>query len=214
MSSELILQLREGNLLTVTINRPEKANSLTREMLGVLCDMFHAAACDEELRAVVITGAGGRVFCAGADLDTLYDEQDGPDLWAEMPQSLRAIPALTIAAVNGPCMGGGLSLALGCDIRVGVPQAKIGYPVLKNNVLPSQVDVDKMSNLIGHGRASSILLGGRTVTSDEAVAWGLIDHQTSRDRLNDYCREVAASALASKAGHLARLKSMLKENSS
>lgn len=209
MSDELIKLQRSDRVLAITINRPEKANSLTPEMLALLQHAFRDASKDNDLRAVVITGAGGRVFSAGADLTTLHEEQGGPDLWAETPKALRNIPVLTIAAINGPCMGGGLSLALSCDIRIAVPEAKFAYPVLKNNVLPGQHDVDKLSNLIGHGRASTILLGGKKVTAEEAEDWGLVDCLATRETLHEFIQQLSAAAIASDGDHLKTLKSML-----
>ena len=214
MSDPLILTQRDGGLLTVTINRPGKANSLTTEMLVALRDIFDDAAQDDALRALVITGAGDRVFCAGADLNTLYDEQDGPDPWEDMARALHGLRILTVAVINGPCMGGGLTLALGCDIRISAPEARFAYPVLKNNVLPGQYDVDKLQALIGPGRSAAILLGGDVVSAEDANAWGLVDRLTPRDALMDACRGLCATALSADGAHLKTLKSMLKGGSS
>ncbi|MCP9483294.1 enoyl-CoA hydratase/isomerase family protein [Shimia sp. CNT1-13L.2] len=208
--TDLIQTTREGALLIVTINRPDKANSLTTEMLVVLRDVFRGAAEDANLRAVLITGTGGRVFCAGADLNSLHDKQDGPDPWDEMARALHAVPMLTIAAINGPCMGGGLTLALGCDIRVCVPEARFSYPVLKNNVLPGRYDVDRLQALIGAGRSATILLGGDSVMADEAIAWGLADRMVDRGALEQTCRDLSATACAADRTHLKTLKSMLR----
>ncbi len=208
--SALIQTLREGTLLTVTINRANKANALTTEMLVALRDIFRATAHDDTLRAVLITGAGGRVFCAGADLNTLYDETAGPDPWDEMAHALRAVPVLTLAAINGPCMGGGLTLALGCDIRIAVPKARFSYPVLKNSVLPGQYDVDRLRALTGPGRSAAILLGGDVVNAEEAALWGLVDRLIPQSNLIDTCRDLCATALAADGAHLKTLKSMLK----
>ncbi|WP_170427273.1 enoyl-CoA hydratase/isomerase family protein [Ruegeria arenilitoris] len=209
---DLILTQTEGACLTVTINRPQKANSLTPEMLVVLTRIFQDAAQNGQLRAVVITGAGGRVFCAGADLNTLYEETDGPDLWRDMARALHAIPVMTMAAVNGPCMGGGLTLALGCDIRVCVTEARFSYPVLKNNVLPGQYDVDRLQALVGPGRSAAILLGGDTVSAPDAFAWGLVDYMVANDALEETCRTLCATALAASSTHLKTLKAMLGRN--
>ena len=205
-----ILQQRDGACLTIAINRPEKANALTTDMLNALRDAFREAADNANLRAVILTGAGERVFCAGADLNALNDQQGDPDPWTEMADALAGIPVLTIAAINGPCMGGGLTLALGCDVRIGVPEARFAYPVLKNNVLPGQYDVDGLHDLIGPGRSSAMLLGGDVVTSADAVTWGLVDRLTSRDNLQQTCSDLCATALASDGTHLKALKSMLK----
>lgn len=207
--TDLIRTKREGALLTVTINRPDKANSLTTDMLLSLRDIFRAAASDDRLRAVLITGAGERVFCAGADLNTLYDDPDGPDPWDEMARALHAVPVPTIAAINGPCMGGGLTLALGCDMRLAVHEARFSYPVLKNNVLPGQYDVDRLQDLIGSGRSAAILLGGETVSSGDAVAWGLVDRLVPRNELIQACHDRCTTALNSERTHLMKLKSML-----
>ena len=212
--SDLILCQREGACLTVTLNRPQKANALTSQMLRDLRDAFLAAAQDETLRVVILTGAGERVFCAGADLTTLHDETDGPDPWEDMAQALRAIPVPTLAAINGPCMGGGLTLALACDMRICVDAARFAYPVLKNKVLPAQYDVDRLKALVGPGRAAAILLGGTTVSAAEAAAWGLVDLLVAGDVLAQTCHDLCAPALAADAAHLKTLKALLKKGPS
>ena len=209
--SEHILCHSDGACLTVTINRPQKANALTPEMLRALRDAFLSAARDETLRAVILTGAGERVFCAGADLTTLHDQTDGPDPWEDMALALRAIPVPTLAAINGPCMGGGLTLALSCDMRICVDAARFAYPVLKNNVLPAQYDVDRLKALIGPGRTAAILLGGTTVSAAEAVAWGLVDRLVAADQLAQTCQDLCAPALAADPAHLKTLKALLKK---
>lgn len=210
----LIQTRRESACLTVTINRPAKANALTHEMLETLRKIFHQAAGDDALRAIIITGAGQRVFCAGADLTTLYDKNDGPDLWKELAEALQAIPVLSVAAINGPCIGGGLTLALGCDIRICVPEAQFSYPVLKNNVLPGQYDINKLKALTGVGRSAAILLGGETLSSKDAVAWGLVDRLVPRNALEETCLNLCATAQAADGTHLKSLKAMLKGNAS
>lgn len=211
--NDLILCQRDGARLTVTINRPAKANSLTTEMLRALGEIFREAASVDELRAVIITGAGDRVFCAGADLTTLYDDQPGPDPWDEMAAALRGIPVLTLAAINGPCMGGGLTLALGCDIRVSVLDARFAYPVLMNNVLPGKHDVDRLQALIGPGRSAAILLGGDVVSATDAAAWGLVDRLVPRDALEDTCLGLCSAAISADGAHLKTLKTMLRSGS-
>ena len=98
MVDNLILQRRDKNILTVTVNRPQKANSLTNEMLDELAVIFNRAAADDNLLGVVVTGAGDRVFCAGADLSELVTGgEDTPDGWSRMAESLRKIPVMTVA---------------------------------------------------------------------------------------------------------------------
>lgn len=210
MADNLILQRRIKNILTVTVNRPQKANSLTNEMLDELAVIFNRAAGDDNLLGVVVTGAGDRVFCAGADLSELVTGgDDTPDGWSRMAESLRKIPVMTVALLNGHCMGGGLSLALGCDIRVSVPKARFAYPVFKNNVLPGQYDVNSLYSLIGKGRTSIILLGGQTIGSDEALHWGLVDRVLDFSEFNSESEKLFEIAKSSDRNHQVKIKSRI-----
>lgn len=211
MSSDLITHEFEDGVLTVTINRPAKANSLTHEMLRELASIFEAATTDEPLRALLITGAGDRVFCGGADLSSLYDDPgDGENPWELMSKSLLAIPVPTIAAINGPCIGGGMTLALGCDMRICVPDARFSYPVLKNNILPDQSDVDRMNDLIGTGRTSMILLGGDSVEAREACEWGLVDRVVERRNLAHVVQSLTEIAKDADQEHLQAMKTLIR----
>ena len=143
--TELVLAEQKGALLRLTLNRPEKANALNRAMRQALIDHLQAAAKDEALRALVITGTGIRAFCAGADLKEPGGL--GDETWETLAAALAGVPVLTVAAINGHCIGGGLTLALGCDLRLAVPQASFGYPVLRNKVLPGQIDAARLRAL-------------------------------------------------------------------
>ena len=116
----------------VTINRPDKANSLTGQMLGDLVTIMHDA---QEARALILT-ATGRVFSAGADLDEARAGLATSDLWEQLSSAIAALPGLTIAALNGTLAGGAMGMALACDLRIAVPTAKIFYPVMKLGLLP------------------------------------------------------------------------------
>ncbi len=192
----------------VTLNRPEKANALSRGMLAELVSAFRQAEADEDLRVLTITGAGERAFSGGADLSDLGRYQAGKDdgVWDELATTLMTLPVLTLALINGACIGGGHTLALGCDVRLGVPEAKFGYPVLRNGVFLGELEMAKMQRLIGPGRTSLLLLGGATVTAQEALNWGLIDRLVPRDRLGAEADALAATAIEADKTHLARLK--------
>ena len=160
---------RSGALLSITLNRPEKANALSKEMLYRLLDLFREAETDEALRVIILTGAGERVFCGGADLSQLEEMTSDPDekIWEDIAAVLAKVPAFTIAKINGACIGGGLSMALGCDIRVAVNEAVFAYPALKNGVFPSKEDCLRLRELIGPGRMSSILLGASRISASQ-----------------------------------------------
>ena len=215
-AEDLIITEIDAAVMTVTLNRPAKANALSTIMLRRLAEVFDEAEKNVDLRALLITGAGERAFCAGADLNELHSlseppEAGEPDIWTRMANSLRALPLLTIAVMNGTCMGGGLTLALGCDIRLAVPEARFQYPVLKNNVLPAQYDVNSLVHLAGPGRASAILLGGDKLSAEEALHWGLVDRLVDRAELMAAAYGLIETALESDPDHLSAIKSLIRE---
>jgi enoyl-CoA hydratase/carnithine racemase len=165
---------RTDDIWTVTINRPEKANSLTHKMLSELADIMEDA---QQARAVILTGQG-RVFSAGADLDEARAGLATSDIWERLSGAIAALPGLTIAALNGTLAGGSMGMALACDLRIAVPTAKFFYPVMKLGFLPQPSDPARMAALIGPARTKLILIGGQKIDAAEALAFGLIDRIT------------------------------------
>ena len=181
-----------SGLWLVTINRPEKANSLTHAMLTELAEIAEAA---KGAKALVITGEG-KVFSAGADLDEARAGLATSDVWERLSGAIAALPGLTIAALNGTLAGGAMGMALACDMRLSVQEAKFFYPVMKLGFLPQPSDPKRMSALIGPARAKLILMGGQKILADEALAFGLVDRLVARDELLDAARDIAAHTLA------------------
>ena len=186
------LQKEDNGLWLVTLNRPEKANSLTVEMLTQLCDIAEAA---HEARALVLTGAG-KVFSAGADLDAARAGLATSPLWERLSGAIAALPCLTLAALNGTLAGGANGMALACDMRIAVPGAKFFYPVMKLGYLPQRSDPGRMAALIGPARTKLILMGGQKITADEALAFGLIERIVAPEDLLQTARDIAADTLA------------------
>jgi len=182
----------EGDLWIVTLARPDKANSLTPEMLGELVRIARAA---QDARALILTGQG-RVFSAGADLDAARAGLATSPLWEELSGAIAALPGLTIAALNGTLAGGATGMALACDLRIAVPGAKFFYPVMKLGFLPQPSDPARLTALVGPARARLMLMAGQRWTADEALIFGLIDRITDADDLLPTARALAADALA------------------
>ena len=199
---------RDDGLWTLTLNRPEKANSLTAKMLEQLVNLLMEASVDPHLRALVITGAGDKVFSAGADLDAARAGLATSPLWEQVSGAVAALPCLTIAALNGTLAGGAFGMALACDIRIAVPQARFFYPVAKLGFLPQPSDPGRLVALMGPARAKLLLLGGQKFTADEALAFGLIDRIVLGAHLMDQTREIAADVLAGNPDVLTRIKAM------
>jgi enoyl-CoA hydratase/carnithine racemase len=199
---------KEGGLWTVTLNRPDKANSLTGEMLERLAEIAEAGAEDESLRALVLTGAGDRVFSAGADLEAAKAGLAVSPLWERMSGAIAALPCLTIAALNGTLAGGAFGMALACDIRIAVPGAKFFYPVAKLGYLPQPSDPGRLAALVGPARARMILLASQKIGADEALQWGLLDRIVAPDALLGAARDLAAAALEGNPDVLQQIKRM------
>ncbi len=192
---------------TVVINRPEKANSLTREMLMAIADHAEAASADDA-RAFVLRGAG-KMFSAGADLDEARAGLAVDPVWERVSGAVAALPCLTIAALNGTLAGGAMGMALACDLRICVPSAKFFYPVMRLGFLPQPSDPARMAALIGPSRAKMILMAGAKIEAEEALAWGLVDRIVAPDLLDEMIAGLTADASAAEATHVAGIKAMI-----
>ena len=183
---------RAGDVWTVTINRPDKANSLTHDMLSQLADIMERA---QAARVVILTGQG-KVFSAGADLDEARAGLARSDVWERLSGAIAALPGLSIAALNGTLAGGAMGMALACDLRVAVPAAKFFYPVMKLGFLPQPSDPARMAALIGPARAKLILMGGQKITAEEALGFGLVDRVVAAEDLMTHVHGLAVDTLA------------------
>ena len=200
--------VNEDGLWTVTLNRPDKANSLTAAMLSRLADVVMEATVDPHIRALILTGAGDKVFSAGADLDEARAGLAVSPVWEQVSGGIAALPCLTIAALNGTLAGGAFGMALACDLRIAVPQARFFYPVAKLGFLPQPSDPGRLVALMGPARAKLLLLGGQKFSADEALAFGLIDRITLPEHLIEQVRGIAEDALAGNPKVLHRIKAM------
>lgn len=198
---------RADGLWTVAIDRQDKANSLTRAMLEKIAETAEAAG-REGASAFVLTGQG-RVFSAGADLDEARAGLATDPVWERLSGAVAGLPCLTVAALNGTLAGGACGMALACDIRVAVPGAKIFYPAAKLGFLPQPSDPARLERLVGPARAKMILVAGQTVTTEEALAWGLVDRLVPAEDLPATVAALVAGALAAKPGLVPAIKAMM-----
>lgn len=171
---------RRERAAIVTLNRPDRRNALDRATVGELGRIGRELAQDSTVGAVVLTGAGDRAFCAGADLkerEGMSDDQVRAMLDAYRTEFawLGSSPFPVVAAINGAALGGGLELALACDLRVAVSTAVLGLPETSLAVIPGAGGTQRLPRLIGYARAAELILLGRRVTADEALALGLVN---------------------------------------
>ena len=193
-----------GGVWTLTLNRAEKANALSFEMLERIAEIASDA---KAARAVIITGAGG-VFSAGADLNAVKAGLATSDVWERVSGAIADLPGLTIAALNGTLAGGAFGMALACDIRLAVPTAKFFYPVMKLGYLPQPSDPVRMAALIGPPRTKMLLMAGQKITADDALNYGLIDRICAPDALISTAQALCKDICAAAPGHGAAIKAM------
>ncbi|WP_300011051.1 enoyl-CoA hydratase/isomerase family protein [uncultured Roseobacter sp.] len=195
---------RAGDVWTVTLNRPDKANALTEEMLTDLRDVMLSA---QDARAVILTGTG-KVFSAGADLDAARAGLATSPLWEELSTAVAALPGLSIAALNGTLAGGAMGMALACDMRISVATARFFYPVMKLGFLPQPSDPKRMAALIGPARTKLILMGGQKIDAEEALRFGLIDRIVTPDDLMTQALALTVDTVAAQPDLATQIKAM------
>ena len=197
MSAEVLLSREEEGVLTLTLNRPEVMNSLNFELLHRLREQVDQVRHRRDVRAVVVTGAGDKAFCSGADLK----ERAGlpPEKVKEFIFTIRnlftAIEQLgmpVIAAVNGVALGGGTELALACDIRIASATANMGLTETRLAIIPGAGGTQRLPRLIGRGKAKELIFTGRRVEAAEALQIGLVNRVVPPEALMDECRRMAA----------------------
>lgn len=199
------LDKSDTGIWTVTLNRPDKANSLTPEMLE---DLAQIALDAQSARGFILTGVG-KVFSAGADLDAAKAGLATSGVWEKLSSRIAALECMTIAALNGTLAGGAMGMALACDLRIAVPSAKFFYPVMKLGFLPQPSDPRRMAGLIGPARTKMILMSGQKITADVAYDYGLIDRIVEPDDLIQAAQDLLADSVSATAQHSAAIKAMI-----
>jgi methylglutaconyl-CoA hydratase len=177
---------RRGGVAVVTLARPDRLNALSRDALLEIGRIGRELASDSTLRAVLVTGEGDKAFCAGADLkerrgmnDDGVREQLG--LYRSELGWLDRSPVPVIAAINGVALGGGLELALLCDLRVAAPHAELGLPETGLGIIPGAGGTQRLPRLIGEARAKELILLGRKLGAAEALGFGLVNRVSPKD---------------------------------
>ncbi|MEJ5366038.1 MAG: enoyl-CoA hydratase [Desulfosoma sp.] len=197
MEQPVVLEERKDQTAILTLNRPEVMNSFNFAMLRGLKDKIEALRFDPEIRVVIITGAGDKAFCAGADLKeraTLSDIQVKEFIHTirNLFSAVEDLPKPVIAAVNGVALGGGTELALACDIRIAASTATMGLTETRLAIIPGAGGTQRLPRLVGRGKAKELIFTGRRVGAEEALQIGLVNSVVPPDKLMEACLEMAA----------------------
>jgi len=214
MSADILVN--RGPVATVTLNRPKRINAVTFAMWRELGALFRGFAADGAVRAVVLTGAGGN-FCAGADITEFADVRDSAEASVEYEaagdeasRAIMELPKPVIAAAPGYCVGGGMALAMACDLRVAGEGAKFGIPAARLGIVYGVLDTRNLLNLVGLACARRILFGAARYDAAAARAMGLVDEVAADPlaRAIALAEEMAANAPLSLAGAKLTLRAL------
>ena len=197
MDEDILIREVKGNVATLKLNRPGQANALNRELYLRLKKELDELQWDDEVRVVVITGEGKKAFCAGIDLKERA-QKDKDEILLEREKVIRPFyltlgnfPKPTIAALNGPALGGGAELALTCDIRVASTAARFGQSEIKWGMIPSCGACQRLRLITGMGIAKEIILSGRVLEAEEAFRLGIYNRLVSEKSLVDEAMDLA-----------------------
>ena len=196
MSFETLRFETEDHLGILTLNRPERLNALSKQLTLDLAELVGQLESNDDIRVVIVTGEG-RAFCAGADIKERaenpddYSIQRSSRLISPTFRRLERLPQITIAAINGPAAGGGLELALACDMRIASTAARVGLPEITLGILPGAGGTQRLPRLVGPARAKQMMLFGTLIDATQALEWGIVNELAEPDELMAKTREWA-----------------------
>jgi len=193
---QTLIYEKKDNIGILTINRPQKMNALTNELMSELKQLLEEIEKDQKLRVLIVTGSGDKAFVAGADIKELVDRDAmmGRRVSCERQEvfsKLENLPVPSIAAVNGYALGGGLELALACSIRVCSEKAQFGAPEVKLGIIPGDGGTQRLPRLVGQGRAMEMVLTGDFIDAQEAFRIGLANNVVPPEELMEKTMELA-----------------------
>lgn len=209
MDLQNVLLEKEGKIAIVTINRPKALNALNSETLKELDLVIDNISNDDEILAVILTGAGDKAFVAGADISQMKDMNvlEGRAfgmLGNKIFRKLEAMEKPVIAAVNGFALGGGCELSMACDIRIASEKAKFGQPEVGLGITPGFGGTQRLARLVGMGMAKELIYSARNIDAQVALRIGLVNHVVSPEALMEEAKKLA-NEIASKAPVAVRL---------
>lgn len=213
MKPPVVRYERRKGATWIIFNRPEAANAMNMELLAATREALGRARA-EKTRALVFSGSGGKAFCAGADLKerktmTLDQTRAFLDELASMIQQLATLPCLTLAAIDGVALGGGMEVALACDLRVCSERSTFALPEVRLGIIPGAGGTQRLPRLIGLARAKELILLGRRVSAHEALDYGLVSRVAHPEEIDNVVAEKVASFEAASPLAVAKAKEAL-----
>ena len=192
---ENVLIEKNGKIGIVTVNRPQQMNSMNSLTRSELAEAFNFLENDKDIAVILLTGSEGKAFIAGADIkeflnQTLETEKQLEEDWI-VTTIISNLKKPVIAVIDGFCLGGGLELAMSCDLRIASDRSKLGQPEINIGIIPGAGGTQRLTRLIGEGRAMEMILTGRMITAEEAFSYGIINFVYGSDDLMDEAIQIA-----------------------
>lgn len=197
MEFEKLLLTNEGSVQVITIDRPDQLNALNKQTIRELSTALTEADSDNDIRCVIITGSGEKAFVAGADIKEFADfsVEQGKSLSAEghnlLFDHVEKLNTPVIAAINGYALGGGLELAMSCHIRVASENARLGLPETSLGLIPGYGGTQRLTRLVGKGKALELICTAGMLQANEALQWGLVNHVVNSSDLMNTAMDLA-----------------------
>ena len=185
MFENILYEVRDG-ILYLTLNRPEQRNALTPEMWNDISSAVSKAEADENVRVVIVSSMGGKALASGADIRELRDREHLVQMAGTATKALAALENLTkptICAINGYALGGGCELAMACDIRIATGRSKFGQPETGLGLIPGAGGTQRLSRLVGLGKAKELIFTGKIIPAEEALRIGLLNEVTAAEEM-------------------------------
>lgn len=197
MGFEFIIYERESDDIGIlTMKRPKVLNALSWQALRELREFFENILPDEDLKALIVTGAGDKAFVAGADIGEMSNMKDREfqeyvDLALKVTELIESDPSPCIAAINGYALGGGCELALACDIRISSERSKFGFPEVKLGIFPNWGGTQRTTRVLGLGKTKELIFTGEMIDATEALRIGLVERVVPHSRVMEEARHIA-----------------------
>ena len=192
---ENVLIEKNGKIGIVTVNRPQQMNSMNSLTRSELAEAFNLLENDKNIAVILLTGSEGKAFIAGADIkeflnQTIETEKQLEEDWI-VTTIISNLKKPVIAVIDGFCLGGGLELAMSCDLRIASDRSKLGQPEINIGIIPGAGGTQRLTRLIGEGRAMEMILTGRMITAEEAFSYGIVNFVYDSDDLMDEAIQIA-----------------------
>ena len=199
-----ILDEKRNRIGIITVNRPEQLNSMNAETRSEMADSFEKMDNDPKIAVVILTGSPGKAFIAGADIKEfaemkLENSEEMKEDW-RVTKVISGMKKPVIAMIDGFCLGGGLEIAMSCDLRISSNRSKLGQPEINIGIIPGAGGTQRLTRLVGEGRAMELILTGRMINAEEALQYGILNFIFTPEELEEKTMELA-NTIASKSSY-------------